>query len=282
MRTSERFLLRGVAAAAAIAAAFGAAPALAFDGVEQPQQRVAPADVFPSVRDALRDGVRNLNAGNKGDAVKAFRFAADGGNTAAQYKLGRMYADGDGVPHDDFKAFQYFSAIANRGNDDGPDSPTAGATAKAFVALGSYFLDGIPNSPIKANAPRAQEFFQYAATYFGDMDAQYNLARLYLDGALGARDPRMAVRWLDLAAKKGHVAARAVLGRLLFTGDGVPRQGPLGLMWLSLANDGADPAKDGWVGEIYQKAFGAASEDERKLSERFMRQRQPRAELSQE
>jgi TPR repeat protein len=30
----------------------------------------------------------------------------------AQWKLGRMYADGEGVPRDDLRAFNYFSQIA--------------------------------------------------------------------------------------------------------------------------------------------------------------------------
>ena len=31
----------------------------------------------------------------------------------AQWKLGRMYADGDGITQDDLKAFEYFSGIAD-------------------------------------------------------------------------------------------------------------------------------------------------------------------------
>ena len=73
--------------------------------------------------------------------------------------------------------------------------------------------------------------FQYAALNFGNADAQYNLARLYLDGADAvAKDTRQAIRWLALAADKGHLPAEALLGHLLFTGiEGclaATRQGP--------------------------------------------------------
>jgi uncharacterized protein len=39
--------------------------------------------------------------------------------------------------------------------------------------------------------------FAYAASYFGDPDAQYQLERLYLDGS--PSDPRQASRWFQLA-----------------------------------------------------------------------------------
>ena len=98
----------------------------------------------------------------------------------AQWKLGRMYADGDGVAQDDLRAFEYFSRIANAHAEDSPSAPQAAIVANAFVALGRYYLNGIPNSKIKSDPERAREMFSYAASYFGNADAQYDLARLYL------------------------------------------------------------------------------------------------------
>ena len=74
---------------------------------------------------------------------------------AAQWKLGRMYADGDGVPQDDMRAFKYFSEIANTHADEPPGTPQAHIVANAFVALGRYYLTGIPNSTIKPDSARA-------------------------------------------------------------------------------------------------------------------------------
>ena len=144
--------------------------------------------------------------------------------TLALWKLGRMYADGDGVQHDDLKAFEYFSKLADQNADESPDSPNAGVVASAFVALGTYFLDGIKGTYVTANPARAHEMFHYAASYFSDPNAQYNLARLYLDGTGVEKDPRQAARWFNLAAEKGHHPSQALLGHLLMNGDGVPRQ----------------------------------------------------------
>ena len=91
-----------------------------------------------------------------------------------------------------------------------PSAPKATIVANAFVALGHYYLNGIPNSKIKADTDRAREMFSYAASYFGNADAQYELARLYLTTPDASRDDfRYAVRWLGLAAQNGQHQAQA-------------------------------------------------------------------------
>ena len=219
-----------------------------------------PDKSYRSGKDALRSGVRDYNAGDKEGAVRALEYAADQGQTLALWKLGRMYADGDGVPHDDLKAFEYFSRIADDNTDDASDTPNSGVVASAFTALGTYFLDGISGTYVRPNPERAYDMFNYAASYFGDPNAQYNLARLYLDGNGVEQDPRKAARWFNLAAEKGHRPAQALLGDLLFKGVGVPRQPARGLMWLSLARDGAQGRKDDWIVDLYDKAWASASE----------------------
>ncbi len=268
MLTCDCFSLRfGLAA---VGMMMLASPAFALDVNDQPVKAQPPGEIFKDVRAALQAGVRDLNAGDKIGAARALQYAAQEGNVAAQYKLGRMYADGDGVDHDDFKAFQFFAAIANNFADEGPDSINAPAVSKALVSLGSYYLEGIPKSPVKPSVDRAFEMFRYAAVYFANADAQYNLGRMHLDGVIGPRDPQSAARWLRLAAEKQHVYAQAVLGQMLFSGQDIPRQGPLGLMWLSQAKDGADPVKDKWVVDLYEKARLASTDEERKVAERYL------------
>src|SRR5580704_12310621 len=205
------------------------------------------AEPFKSMRDAFTKAMKGYNAGDKADAVRAFAYAAAQGHVMSCWKLARMYAEGDGVQRDDLKAFEYFSRAADADTDEGSGSPNARFIANAYVALGTYFLDGIPNTYVKADPVRARDLFKYAASLFGDPDAQYNLARMLADGAGGPKDIREAVRWLNLAAEKNHRPSQALLGHILFTGNGVPRQAAQGLMWLSLAREGADPAKAAWI-----------------------------------
>jgi TPR repeat protein len=192
-------------------------------------------------------------------------YAAENGHPMAQWKLGRMYAEGDGVPQDDLRAFEYFSRIANAHADDSPGTPQARFVANAFVALGHYYLEGIPKTRVKPDAARARQMFSYAASYFGDAEAQFNLARLYIDGNGAPKDTRQAARWLYSAAQKGQYQAQAQLGSMLFAGDGVPRQSARGLMWLTLAKDAAPPDQV-WVNKLYDSAFTQATDDERSLA----------------
>ena len=172
----------------------------------------------------------------------------------ARWKLGRMYADGDGVPVDRLRAFEHFSKICDAFADENPGSANARFVSNAFVALGSFYLDGI----------------HYAASYFGDPDAQYNVARLSLEGVGGPQDVKQAVRWFNLAAEKGHVQSKAMLGHLLFTGAAGMRQKARGLMWLTLAKDAADTSRDAWVVKLHDDAMNAAGETDRQAAASYL------------
>lgn len=235
-----------------------------------------PATAFRSVKEALRAGVREYNAGDKEAAVRALEFAATQGHTLARWKLGRMYAEGDGVPPDDLKAFEYFSKVADEAGEEASDPANAPVLSSAFVALGAYYLDGIKGTYVARNSERAFEMFRYAASYLGDANAQYSLARLYLEGTGVAQDPRQAARWLNLAAEKGHLQSQALLGHLLMTGQGVPAERAKGLMWLSLAREAADPKKDAWVLTLHDEAFAVAGAAERQAASAFLEQQAKR------
>ena len=223
-----------------------------------------PMVPFTSARDALRAWVRDSTAGDQVGAVRALEYAASQGHVAAQFKLGRMYAGGEGVPANDLKAFEYFSKIADENADAVPGTAQGRMVGNAFVALGGYFSDGIKGSYVKPDPNRAFDMFHYAASYFGDPDGQYNLARLYMKGQGTHRDPRQAARWMKLAAEKGHAPARAAFGEMLIRGgEGVPRQPVLGLMWLAMAREGADPVRETWIIERHDAAFAAASAADR-------------------
>jgi TPR repeat protein len=131
---------------------------------------------------AFQAGTALLKSGDTDKAVTALRYAAEQGHPLAQWKLGRMYADGDGVKRDHVQAFQFFSRIANEQAEMSPWTQQARFVANAYVSLGHYYLTGIPNSQVQRDTSRAYGLISYAASYFGDADAQYLLARLYIEG----------------------------------------------------------------------------------------------------
>jgi len=224
--------------------------------------RVPDAGLKLTPVEAFRWGAQALRIGNIPPGVRALEFAAANGHPIAQWKLGRMFADGDGVKQDELRAFEYFREVADAHAEDSPGTRLSYIVANSFVSLGTFYLDGIPDSQVKADPDRAREMFSYAASYFGDRDAQYSLARLYLDGNGVQRDPRIAARWLNLAADKGQHQAQALLGDMLFKGNDVPRRAALGLMWLTLARDSAT-TQDTWIVQLHDAASKRATDDER-------------------
>jgi TPR repeat protein len=242
-----------------------ASPALAFDvpSAGAPAPVAAPA---PNAGEAFREATRAYYAGDTATALDAFRDAAELGHPTAQWKLGRMYAEGDGVAEDDYTAFQYFSRVVTEHADDLPGSAEAPFVANAFVEIGGYYLTGISNAGIEPNASRAREIFTYAASYFGDAAAQYQLGRMYLDGVGVEQDPRQAARWFMLAARKGQVEAQAELGRLLASGEGLAVDRAQGLMWLTVALRRAQEfgVDDSHIRAAHESAFALADENERR------------------
>ena len=243
------------------------ASAFAFDGAPVNRDTTIPVvSGQPALAGAVKkptNGATGSTTPDTSTSLTALQYAAEGGHPIAQWKLGRMYADGNGVVQDDLRAFEYFSRIANAHAEDSPSAPQASIVANAFVALGRYYLSGIPNSKITSDPDRAREMFSYAASYFGNADAQYDLARLYLKAPDASRDDfTYGARWLGLAAQKGQHQAQALLGQMLFNGERLPRQAARGLMWLTLARDSAGPDET-WIKESYNKAIAKASEKDR-------------------
>jgi TPR repeat protein len=241
------------------------ARAAAFDAGDGARVEKAPLQIYANPRAALRAGLEGFRLGESERATEALKYAAEGGELLAQWKLAKIYASGDGVPRDDLRAYEYFSQIVTNYDEDNPDPRDAAIVSSAFVALGVYYLNGIGNGEVGADPQRALQLFQFAATNFGDASAQYNLARMHFDGAGVGKDDIEALRWLSLAADKGHVQAQALLGQLLFAGrDGVRPQRARGLMWLTLAREAAvDSNKDKWIIDLYEKAVASANEADR-------------------
>jgi exopolysaccharide production negative regulator len=299
MRTCNVALSLGL-----IALASGLSPVAGFDGTRTPEMapvaaplpqgaqqpavsRVAPLGTVPLAPqsaapqapsqtpfDAFRSGTQALREGRTNQGVMALEYAAGQGVPAAMWKLGRIYADGEGVDRNELRAFEYFRDLTRKHAYDPPGTAQARFVANAFVSLGHFYLEGIPNSEIKADPAVAHGMFRHAASYFGDSEAQYQVGRMYLQGRGTQKDALQAARWLKFAAERGHRNAQALLGTVLFKGTDVSRQAAMGLFWLTVARDavakeGAGP-DDKWIAETYTSAFSQATEDERAVAFNYL------------
>jgi uncharacterized protein len=237
----------------------------------------------PSLTDRLVSGspgeVATLSAGEVSDVSEQLAVAR-----ALAHKA---------TAADHAQAFRIFKRIAEQHWNDGLDSHQAHETARAVVALAEYFLSGIPAAPsppvasekaetsndyaaigathassivIRQDAQEASALLRHAATRFADPDAQYELARLYVDGKGVAKDPEEAMRWFVAAAEQGLPRAQAAFGAMLVKGQGAPKDVSRGLSWLTLAKDAAGP-DEGWIRDAYATAYAQADAEQRKRAQ---------------
>jgi hypothetical protein len=227
---------------------------------------------FVSATDAYRAGIAELKSGDTAAGLPALEYAAERGVLGAQLKLARIYASGNGVKKDSGKAFFFYRQIANQRADISPLSPVSKYVAEAFVALGEYYVDGIPSAGVQEDQVRAANLFRHAASYFGDADAQYQLARLYLDGEGVEKNVGLAINWLATAAKKQHAASQATLGEILWRGQEVRQRRARGLALIILAHENAVASgkEPEWIGTLYQEALGTSNNATRKDAEALL------------
>ena len=175
---------------------------------------VGPAGVVmpSSPRDAFRSATQALRQGKTEQASLELEYAAQRGVPGALWKLGRMYADGDGVRVNKARAYEYFRRLTTIYADESSGTPNARYVANAFVTLGQYYLDGIPGM-LKPDPWRAREVFHYAASYFADPEAQYYLGGLYRSGRGAQKDPVQAALWLLFSAERVNTERRLYSAR---------------------------------------------------------------------
>jgi uncharacterized protein len=224
---------------------------------------------YPSATEAYRQGVGALTSHLVEAALPALEYAAKHGVLGAQLKLARLYASGQDVAKNDAKAFFYFRQIANQQAEINPSSPVAKYVGEAFVALGRYYRDGIKTMPLAPDPAYAANLFRHAASYFGNADAQYLLAKLYLEGKGVEKNPVMAANWLAMSARKQHAASQAALGELLWRGKSVRIDQAKGLALLMLAQENARE-EETWIGDLYRNAFGKADNSIRAKAEALL------------
>ena len=129
----------------------------------------------PAAAGQFEDATAAYGRGDYATALKLMRPLADQGNAHAQYNLGRMYANGWGVPQDYAEAVKWYRLAAEQG--DAPAQNSLG---------GMYDIGrGVPR-----DYAQALKWFRKAADQ-GYASAQTGLGVMYWDG-LGAKSHSIA------------------------------------------------------------------------------------------
>jgi TPR repeat protein len=149
---------------------------------------------------------------------------AKANDPVAQYRLGVLYALGQGVKQDYGQAAQLFLAAANGGV----------AEAQYNVAVMYSEGMGVPRDPAQA-----MSWYQKAAAQ-GNANAAFNLGVAYSNGIGVQQDIQEAVRWFRRAATAGVINAQFNLGVLYERGEGVPQSNTEAYAWYTAAASHGD------------------------------------------
>ncbi|WP_317993434.1 tetratricopeptide repeat protein [Bartonella gliris] len=208
----------------------------------------------------LKRGMSAYKNGQINQAISALRCAANLGHIGANWKLGHIYADGDGVPEDDYKAYTFFSYIVEKGADLGSENESY--LSDALVKLAGYIKKGIPQSPVKPNSFYAASLYMQAAVNYGNPIAEYHLGKIFLKGEGREKNLVQAARWFQLSARKGNPLAQAMLGDMLFQAGKTVR----GVAMLTAAYEKANEKDRDWIRPMQERAFASCDEFERRTA----------------
>jgi uncharacterized protein len=132
-----------------------------------------------------------------------------------------MSMRGQGVPHDDLEAVDWFRKAAEQGD----------GTGEAWLGF-SYFIGfgGVPE-----DRAEAMKWYRKAAKQ-GNAVGERGLGETFMYGIVVSHDDDQAAMWFRKAAEQGDAVAQHDLGGAYEYGRGVPKDFVLAYMWESLAS----------------------------------------------
>ncbi len=179
--------------------------------------------------ETYRQGLGALESEEYTRALALLRQAAEAGHAQAQYRLGIMYANAEGVQLDYASAAAWLRQAADQG------------LAPAQSILAWLYASGYG---VEQNDKEAGRWYRKAAQQGLPKD-QYTLAAMYRWGRYGVeRNRAEMIKWYERAASQGFAPAQYALGQMLAKGVDVPREAITAFQWLSLAIvNGSEPAQ---------------------------------------
>ena len=145
------------------------------------------AFAFPLSAQNFDKGKDAYNSGDYATALNEWKPLAEQGDDSAQYNLGVIYANGEGVPQDYEEAVKWYRLAAEQGH------------ASAQSNLGVMYVNG---EGVPQDYEEAVKWYRLAAEQ-GHAVAQYNLGLMYAKGEGVLQDNVLAHMWFNLGAANG-------------------------------------------------------------------------------
>src|SRR5258708_7429858 len=227
---------------------------------------------YASPQAAFEQGLGAYKSGYYEIAIPALEEAATKGEELnkffAEFYLARIYSDNASAVTDHAKAYMLFQKLADDNADADPeDGQRAPFVAKALTALAGYLRRGVKEIGVEPDPERAVDYLHHAATFFGDKDAQFELAKVYLGGVGTPEDVKRGMHYLSVLTEEGYPGAQAFLADLLWRGRFVKKDERRALALIRMAVENAPEHERIWIEDIYQNIFCGASQGTRQQAD---------------
>ncbi len=179
-----------------------------------------------------------LEASNKGDfelAMNIWLPHAQSGNSLAQFYVGSLYRNGEGVDVDYLEAARWFKLSADNGE----------WISQSNLGQMYYLGQGVDQS-----YQNAAYYLELAATQ-GDPKSQHNLAHMHAEGLGVEKDINKAEFWYRHAIARDFYPSFTHFGLMLLKGTEVPKNADEAMKLFETAAENNDTLAQILVGMIY-------------------------------
>ena len=209
---------------------------------------------IPAIANEVNDwAVKGYKANHHGNYMKAVRLytkAAERGHVLAQFNLGVMYREGNGIPENSKRGLDWITKAAEQGYID------------AQLYLGGFYRYG----------SQAAKWYTKAAEQ-GHSEAQRQIGLLLENAHRIPKDIHKAIRWYTKSAVQGNAGAQRNLG-LAYGDEDNPKiyNKKLSFAWLSVysLSEGSRPySRDDAKKLLTPNELVEAQEEATKIYERL-------------
>lgn len=159
---------------------------------------------------------------------------AAAGDKNAQFELGALYHDGEGIPKDLVKARQWFEKAAAQNE------------ARAQFNLGVMYYTG---ESVTQNYAKAKNYFEQAAEQ-NNPRAEFNLGVMYYRGEGVKQDFTQAYKIFEMAGVQNFAEAQFNLGVMNAKGEGREQDIGKAYAWFVLSRENGNPRASEVIGNI--------------------------------
>ncbi len=209
---------------------------------------------------------------------------AEQGSAAAQFNLGVLYYNGQGVPQDYAEAVKWFRMSAENGHADaqfilGWLCDEDRGQSQQHILNTMHNARGLARV-VQQDDAEALKWYHMAAKQ-GHALAQHGLGAMYYDEGRGVpQDYTEAAKWYRKSAEQGYANAQVILALLYKNGQGVSQDHAEALKWFRMAGEQGNVLAQDRLGWMY---YGSVAHDYEEAADWYRmaaKQGEPRAQFS--